>query len=83
MGEHVYEGQPDARQSGDTNMKTSRFRPRYRALSPEEKALHDEIKTKAEELETLYLKLVQGRYTAIALTELETSVMYAIKQLTS
>lgn len=49
---HVYAGQPDARQAGD--IKPSRFRPQYRALSAEAKALHDQIKEKAVELEALF-----------------------------
>ena len=43
---NVYEDEPDARQSDDVNMKTSRFRPKYRALTDEEKELHDQIKDK-------------------------------------
>lgn len=39
---HVYEGQPDARQS-EERIETSRFRPRYRALSEEEKALRTSV----------------------------------------
>ena len=36
---NIFEGTPDARQSTDTAMPTSRFRPRYRALTDDEKAL--------------------------------------------
>lgn len=53
---HVYEGKPDARQ-GDDTVVTSRFRPKYRALSDEEKSLHDEIKAKAVELEQAFEKV--------------------------
>lgn len=49
---HVFDGKPDARQGDD--ITPSRFRPRYRALTEEEKALHDEIKTKAAEMEALF-----------------------------
>lgn len=80
---NVYEGKPDARQSNDVNLKVSRFRPRYRALTDEEKKLHDEIKLKAEELEILFNKIKPGRYNALALTSLEQSIMWAIKELTS
>lgn len=83
MSQHLYKDQPDERQSEDTQETISRFRPRYRALTDEEKALHDEIKVKAEELEALYDKLTQGRYTSLAVTKLEESVMWAVKQLTS
>jgi hypothetical protein len=64
-------------------MATSRFRPRYRALTDDEKALHDEIKTKAEELEQLYFGVKQGRYHSLALTSLEESVMWIVKELTA
>jgi hypothetical protein len=81
---HVYEKEPDTRQSNDVNLKVSRFRPTYRALTDDEKKLHDEIKNKAEELETLFNKLHRpSRYHSLALTSLEESVMWAIKELTS
>jgi ABC-type phosphate transport system auxiliary subunit len=80
---NVYEGKPEGRQSNDMAMATSRFRPRYRALTDDEKALHDEIKTKAEELEQLYLRVKQGRYHSLALTSLEESVMWIVKELTA
>lgn len=80
---NVFEGKPDARQSNDVNLKVSRFRPRYRALTDDEKKLHDEIKNKAVELEELFGKIKQGRYNALALTSLEQSIMWAIKELTS
>ena len=83
MGEeNLYEGQPDARQ-GDSEVKTSRFRPRYRALSEEEKALHDELKNKAAELETLFEKVKPGRYNSLAITSLEQSIMWIVKELTA
>ena len=78
---HVFEGEPDARQAGD--IKPSRFRPQYRQLTSDEKALHDDIKIKASELEALYDKVKSGRYRALAITELEASVMWVIKELTS
>lgn len=78
---HVYEGQPDARQAGD--IKPSRFRPRYRKLEPTEVELHDAIKAKAAELEELMEKVGPGRYTSLALTALEESVIWSVKQLTS
>lgn len=79
---HVYEGQPDGRQA-DTAIKVSRFRPQYRALTDDEKALHDEIKGKAAELEAVFEKVKNGRYKSLAMTELETSVMWIVKELTS
>lgn len=80
---NVFNGKPDDRQSDDKEMMTSRFRPRYRALNAEEKILHDQIKTKAVELEQLFAKVRQGRYNSLALTNLEQSIMWIIKELTA
>ncbi len=82
----VFEGKPDARQSADVAHQVSRFRPTYRALTDAEKALHDEIKTKAVEMEGLFDCVKDGkpgRYKALAMTNLEESVMWAVKELTS
>lgn len=79
---NVFEGKPDGRQA-DTAIAVSRFRPRYRALSDEEKALHDELKNKAAELEELFNKVKPGRYNSLAITALEQSVMWIVKELTS
>jgi len=80
---NVYEGKTDARQDGDVNLPVSRFRPRYRALTEGEIALHDAIKGKAAELETLFDQVKPGRYHALALTSLEESIMWIVKELTS
>jgi hypothetical protein len=80
---NVYEGTPDARQSTDTAEKVSRFRPRYRALTDDEKALHDAIKAKAVELEDLFNQVKPGRYLSLGFTALEQAVMWAVKELTS
>lgn len=80
---HVYEGAPDGRQSADVTMPTSRFRPRYRALTDDEKALHDEIKTKAAELEALFERVKEGRYRSLGMTALEQAVMWTVKELTA
>jgi len=80
--QNVFEGKPDERQA-ETNIPVSRFRPRYRALTEDEKALHDSIKDKATELEQLFLKVKPGRYNSLAMTELEKSVMWIIKELTA
>lgn len=79
----VFEGKPDGRQSADVAQPVSRFRPIYRALSDDEKALHDEIKAKAEELEALFSRVKGSRYSALALTALEQAVMWIVKGLTS
>ncbi len=79
---HVFEGEPDARQS-DTAISVTRFRPKYRALTDEEKALHDAIKSKATELEALFDQVKPGRYRSLGITALEESVMWTVKELTS
>lgn len=79
---HVFESQPDGRQA-DTAITVSRFRPKYRALTDEEKALHDALKDKAAELEVLYAKVKPGRYNSLAITSLESSIMWIVKELTS
>lgn len=80
---HVFSDTPDERQSDSKVPEVSRFRPRYRALTDKEKALHDAIKTKAAELEALYDLVSNGRYKALGITALEASVMWTIKELTS
>lgn len=80
---NVFEGTPDGRQSTDVAEKLSRFRPKYRALTDEEKALHDDIKAKAAELEALFEKVKTGRYASLAMTQLELAVMWIIKELTA
>lgn len=80
---NVFCGKPDGRQSDKTDEKLSRFRPRYRALTDDEKALHDEIKNKASELEALFEKVKAGRYASLAMTQLELAVMWIIKELTA
>lgn len=80
---NVFEGKPDGRQSDDVKHPVSRFRPTYRALTDDEKALHDQLKTKAAELEALFDKVKKGRYAALAMTSLENSLMWIVKELTS
>ena len=81
---HVFEGTPDARQAAPgTPLVLSRFRPTYRALTDDEKALHDQLKTKAVELEALFAQVKPGRYNALAVTALEQSIMWIVKELTS
>lgn len=80
---NVFEGQPDNRQSDLVNEPVSRFRPRYRALTEDEKRLHDLIKSKAVELETLFMQVKPGRYNSLGMTALEQAVMWVIKELTS
>jgi hypothetical protein len=77
----LFEGMPDGRQAGD--IRPTRFRPRYRQLTDDEKALHDDIKAKADELAALFDQVKDGRYKSLAITELEASVMWIVKQLTA
>lgn len=81
MHHDVFNGPPDDRQSTE-HIQTSRFRPRYRSLTEQEKVLHDEIKNKASELEGLLNLAPEGRYRALALTALEESVMWVVKGIT-
>jgi hypothetical protein len=83
---NVFEGQPDSRQSSNVQHPVSRFRPTYRALTDDEKKLHDEIKAKACELEKMIEQIKDGkpgRYKALAMTDLEKAIMWAVKELTS
>ena len=61
----------------------SRFRPTYRALTDGEKMQHDLIKEKAAQLEALYAQVKPGRYNSLAITSLEQSIMWIVKELTS
>lgn len=79
---NVFEGEPDSRQSDNPAEPMSRFRPRYRALSDDEKAQHDELKDGYALIEVMIEKLPAGRYKALALTSLEQSCMWIIKALT-
>lgn len=79
---NVFEGAADGRQA-DTAIEVSRFRPRYRALTDAEKALHDALKAKADELDQLFARVKDGRYKALAVTSLEQSIMWIVKELTS
>lgn len=80
---NVYEDAPDARQSDEQNLVVSRFRPKYRALNDAEKNLHDRIKAKAVELESLFEEVKPGRYRSLGFTALEESVMWTVKELTA
>lgn len=80
----IFKGAPDARQSSDTEHKVSRFRPTYKALTDEQKILHDLLKAKAVEMEELFDQVaVSGRYKSLAITSLEESIMWIVKELTS
>lgn len=80
---NVYEGKPDDRQSADVAITVSRFRPRYRALTDEEKKLHDELKAQADVLDRMFQQVKPGRYNSLATTALEQSIMWIVKELTS
>lgn len=57
------------------------FRSGYRALSGEEIELMNSIKAKASELHAL-MELKPGREMSVAKTNLEQSVMWAVKGIT-
>jgi hypothetical protein len=78
---HVYEGTPDGRWV--RAVPVTRFHPKYRALTDAEKALHDEIKSKATELEALFEQVKPGWYRSLAFTDLESAIIWCIKELTS
>jgi hypothetical protein len=61
---HVFDGDPDGRQSPEP-IPVSRFRPTYRALTDQEKALHDAIKGKAVELEALFNEVRDLRFPVV------------------
>ena len=79
---NVYENQPDERQAEEA-IKPSRFRPKYRQLTEDELALHNALKDKAAELETLFNQVKDGRYKSLAFISLEESVMWIVKELTA
>lgn len=61
------------------------FRKEYRELSVEEKALLGSIKEKAQELYDLFPQVDgrgKNREISLAMTELENSVMWAVKGIT-
>lgn len=64
---HLFAGEPDARQAGD--ITPSRFRPLYRALSQQEKDLHDAIKAQAAVLEALFERARELRYPPVVLRD--------------
>ncbi len=67
----------------ETEIDTLVSGPRDQSLTPEKKALYDAIKEKAAELDVLYENLPDSRYKAVALNDLEASVMWIIKELTA
>lgn len=78
----VYENQTDERQA-EKAITLSRFRLKYRQLTEEELALHNALKDKAAELETLFNQVNDCRYKSLALTSLEESIMWIVKELTA
>lgn len=61
---------------------TNVFRKEYRPLSDDEKAQMAAIKDKAAELFDLYEQVNAGRYSSLAKTHLEDSVMWIVKEIT-
>ena len=59
------------------------FRTKYRELTTDEKELLEIIKNKANELNTLFNVVASpGRYKSLAVTSLEQSVMWIVKEVT-
>ena len=61
----------------------SRFRKEYRDLTPAEEELIKMIKSRAEDLEEFIEQMPAGREKALALTNLEQSIMWATQGITS
>lgn len=78
----IFETTPDARQSAG-HTTDSPFRKRYRQLSADEVALHDQIKDTATALFMLYEQVRPSRELSLGKTKLEESVMWAVKGLTA
>ena len=96
LAKDVYEGAPDERQSEEPELNPvfSLFRKRYRQLNPDEVALHDQIKDKADELYALFRQVSdiekgpdanreRGANVTLAKRHLEDAVYRAVKGLTS
>ena len=79
---NIFEGPTDGRQA-ETAIEVSRFRPRYRALSDEEKAVHDDVKAAFVAVEEQIMRIKPGRYRSLAITSLEEACMWAVKELTA
>jgi hypothetical protein len=92
----VFANAPDERQSVQPVLAEEHklFRKRYRQLSPEDVALHDQIKDKADELAALFYKVSpihagpdsnreRGANVTLAVRHLEDAVYRAVKGLTS
>ena len=74
---------PAGRQSASSTPSWNPFWPTYRALTDNEKALHDAVKDKATELLNLVQTIKPGRYRLLSITALEESIMWAVKELTA
>ena len=92
----VFANTPDERQTVQTvlNEEHKLFRKRYRQLSPEDVALHDRIKDKADELAALFYEVSpihtgpdsnreRGANVTLAIRHLEDAVYRAVKGLTA
>jgi len=61
----------------------NRFSNRYRPLSDEVLQIHDDVKAAFEAVEQQINRIKAGRYRSLAITALEESCMWAIKELTA
>jgi hypothetical protein len=69
-------------QQGNHTMSDT-FRKEYRQLSPEISSRILDIKAAAEDMEIQLLRLEAGRHRSLAITALEESVLWAVKQATT
>ena len=96
LRKNVYESKTDERQTTTPVVADEHklFRKRYRQLNPDEVALHDQIKDKADELYALFLRVSpvnvqqdvsreRGSNVQLAVRHLEDAVYRAVKGLTS
>lgn len=82
---HLYEGEPDARQSNETSLDDdiiNRFRPTYRQLTDDEKRIHDWLKSSVLPFAMIANEIVQDQYRYESLKSLELFIMWAVKGLT-
>ena len=79
---HVYDGEPDARRATIRRCHYPGFDRATGRFSDDEKTQHDMLKDAYVEVERFIDVLPAGRYRALALTALEASCIWAVKELT-
>lgn len=61
---------------------SDRFRTKYRGLTPQENSKIEDIKAIAGDLERVINSIGESRETSLAMTNLEQTVMWAVKAIT-